>query len=985
MAIDRKSILLRLGFGVLAADLLLLCIPLLGLASRLEVNEAREQVSILSTADILVNTVETTIDKIDFCLITLEDGLENDIAMGRGINETRTMSVFARYEALLPGTMSLSVVMPDGSLRFARETPIKPLSASDQDYFRELRDDRHAGLAIGEVALDASSETKSIVFARRLKGPDASFAGVVQCTIDPEYFARQFALADSRALGLFALFGLDGHLFLSYPIPGENSKSLIDIIGSRRLAEALAENKKDSVYVSPARMPNNRWILGFSRSEKYPFAVAALRRGDDYLGNWKEMIALSAILLAVSFAFTYGLAFLYYSSWKRRRLFLEELMKEKATAQGYLDIANVMLGVLDSDDRIRLLNRRGCELLGYEEKEILGRKWFDTVVPPEEAETRKSLAWFNLNDKRDYYDAPESRIVLKDGSERYISFHISALRGASGELTGCLFSGEDVTEILRSRERERSSHEVLELIASGAGLPAILSFIAATFESTGHSDFCSIRIFDEKARRLSRGAAPSLPESFLSIIDRSELVESETSLQAELLSGRTVIVDDLQSHPFWAQAKEAAASVGLVSAWVKPVMGEGGELIASIAIYRKKRGRPTEDDLKRTDNASDTIRLAIEKRQALESLKESESRYRSIFELSAVSLWEEDITELRTMLGGLRSQGIVDLGSYLDDNPSFIVSAVESMRVVDVNEATLKLYGASSKAELGRSLWYPLEKVIIEGFRETLIAIFEGRHYLSFPSTTSAIDGRRLDILVFIYIPAEASPLQSILVSVFDITETVRASRDLETAVKEKEVLLKELQHRVKNTLVIVASLMDLDEARVEDPKAKDAFREAQGRILAMSAVYERLYRFDELGAVDLEAYLSELVNSIVSSYSSHEGKIRLIYNLSRVKIDVKRAISLGLIINELVTNVLKYAYPGETEGSLEIDLLSVESSIVLRVMDEGVGMPENFSPTTSESFGTKLVDLLVGQIDAAINYLPGKGTRIEIRFPERE
>jgi two-component sensor histidine kinase len=169
----------------------------------------------------------------------------------------------------------------------------------------------------------------------------------------------------------------------------------------------------------------------------------------------------------------------------------------------------------------------------------------------------------------------------------------------------------------------------------------------------------------------------------------------------------------------------------------------------------------------------------------------------------------------------------------------------------------------------------------------------------------------------------------------------------------------------------------------MEDEKAQIAFSEASNRVLAMSEVYERLYRSDEVSAVDLGGYINELATTLVGSSLGDASRVGLVLDAEPVAIDIKRAISLGLILNELVTNVLKYAFPGGRAGTLRIRLRSTEGSICLGVEDDGVGMPAGFDVAKSDSLGTKLVALLVEQLGASMRYLEGGGTRVEICFPE--
>lgn len=177
----------------------------------------------------------------------------------------------------------------------------------------------------------------------------------------------------------------------------------------------------------------------------------------------------------------------------------------------------------------------------------------------------------------------------------------------------------------------------------------------------------------------------------------------------------------------------------------------------------------------------------------------------------------------------------------------------------------------------------------------------------------------------------------------------------------EKEFLIKEIHHRVKNNLQILSSLLHLQSRQIADEAALDAVRESQNRVDAMSLLHQKLYMGDNLAAVDMPDYLPNLGNALLDSFGLDESeRVSIRYHVEPLRLDVDTAVPLGLIINELVTNSLKYAFPGDREGQVEITLKKDEAGrLLLNVADNGVGKDGVSTQAQGTSFGSKLVQML--------------------------
>ncbi len=209
-----------------------------------------------------------------------------------------------------------------------------------------------------------------------------------------------------------------------------------------------------------------------------------------------------------------------------------------------------------------------------------------------------------------------------------------------------------------------------------------------------------------------------------------------------------------------------------------------------------------------------------------------------------------------------------------------------------------------------------------------------------------------------------------------------RLTRILRKRNEEKEFLIKEIHHRVKNNLQVLSSLLYLQSKHIKDDAALDAVREGQNRVDAMGLIHQKLYMGDNMAAVEMGDYLRNLGDTLLDSFGLDEDRIKINYHVEPLHLDVDTAIPLGLIINELVTNSLKYAFPDERPGTLEISLWKNKNGqLCLKVADDGVGKAGAPELKNSTSFGTNLVQILSKKLKGAPQVQDGEGYATVIEF----
>jgi len=219
-----------------------------------------------------------------------------------------------------------------------------------------------------------------------------------------------------------------------------------------------------------------------------------------------------------------------------------------------------------------------------------------------------------------------------------------------------------------------------------------------------------------------------------------------------------------------------------------------------------------------------------------------------------------------------------------------------------------------------------------------------------------------------------------------EIVERKQAEERIKGSLREKEVLLKEIHHRVKNNLQVISSLLKLQAEYAWDEKDIVLFKESQNRIKAIALVHEKLYQSENLASVDLNEYINHLANALFRTYGVDTNRIALKIDVADVILGVVTAIPCGLIINELVSNSLKYAFPEGKKGEIKITLGSRnKGNIELTVSDNGIGMPKDLDSREAKSLGLKLVHILTDQLGGKLEVDRSEGTSIHIQFKKIE
>lgn len=228
-----------------------------------------------------------------------------------------------------------------------------------------------------------------------------------------------------------------------------------------------------------------------------------------------------------------------------------------------------------------------------------------------------------------------------------------------------------------------------------------------------------------------------------------------------------------------------------------------------------------------------------------------------------------------------------------------------------------------------------------------------------------------------------------------DITDRKQSEAQINASLREKDALLKETHHRVKNNLQVISSMLNMQSKQIGDRDARAAIAESQRRVRSMALIHEKLYRSDNLAGIDLADYVQDLVESLLDSYRTSADQVDMNIQAEQVYLGIDIAVPCGLILNELISNALKHGFPTDADrsstggrfpegkGEIRIGLhRNGDSRMILEVGDNGVGLPPGFDWTQTSSLGLQLVAVLADQLDGDVLLDRHGGTQFTITFP---
>lgn len=326
------------------------------------------------------------------------------------------------------------------------------------------------------------------------------------------------------------------------------------------------------------------------------------------------------------------------------------------------------------------------------------------------------------------------------------------------------------------------------------------------------------------------------------------------------------------------------------------------------------------------------------------------------------------------------------LESFFNNTSDAIIIADLELNILQVNKGFEKMYGLTTGEAVGKKLSTIPEQIVPET-KKLLNEVKAGNVITDHETIRRRKDGSLFDVSSTISPIKDASGNVVAFAGISrDITQRKRAEAEIRHSLKEKETLLREIHHRVKNNMQIISSLLRLQSKYVKNKEDVEIFKESHNRISSMSLIHEKLYQSRDFTNIDFNIYVRDLVKGLFHSYGIDESRINLKISVDNVPIGIDSAIPCGLIINELVTNSLKYAFPDGRKGEINIRLGVVgENEFELKISDNGIGIPEGIDFEKTDTLGLHLVKILSeNQLHGEISLARKNGTEFKINVKEQ-
>jgi PAS domain S-box-containing protein len=343
------------------------------------------------------------------------------------------------------------------------------------------------------------------------------------------------------------------------------------------------------------------------------------------------------------------------------------------------------------------------------------------------------------------------------------------------------------------------------------------------------------------------------------------------------------------------------------------------------------------------------------KKQAERKIKDQAAKINSIFESTAMLIWTLD----------------------------------HKMRITSFNENFAKTLFRQFGVEVQIGLQFPksIEPFVRDDLRKEMYSLYQkaldGKH-LRFEAPLMDKTGNVVWVESFLNpILIDNDKVFEISCLSHEITDKKVIEKQVRESLREKEILLQEVHHRVKNNLQVISSILNLQSSYVKDKNTLNILRESQNRIKSMSFIHESLYQTKDFSSIDFADYILSLSNNLIHSYNIGSGTVRLVTDFEKVFLNLDQAIPCGLIVNELLSNALKYAFTGNKKGVLNLSIKEKDNKVFLRIKDNGVGLPPEFKFEEADSLGLQLVFTLIEQLDGEVKFstAPNKGTDYLITF----
>ena len=603
----------------------------------------------------------------------------------------------------------------------------------------------------------------------------------------------------------------------------------------------------------------------------------------------------------------------------------------------------------DIESHVLSWNVGAERLYGYTAEEMIGRRLTEKFTSEQQAEGKQIHERILHGESLKNYETVRRR---KDGKDIIVSMSVSPIRDADGTPSGISLIARDITEHRQLENRWRESEARLRAIAEATPIPIIINTL-----DDGITRYGNPALADMMGLPLENLIGDRAASFYVYPSERAEIISELKAHRS--LRNYEVPLKRADGTPLWV-----SLSSELITFNDEPFV-----LTGFYDITMRKRVEERERAI------TQGLRAVVEAADELLGYDDLDTLYRR-----AVELAREKLRVERCAIFLLDPSQEYLWGTYGTD----VHGKTTDERWLRISAAphTQKFNASSLK-------WHTHlenEQTTIENGQIQVIGV--GWAVTTVIRTTAGPLGVFINDAAITHADLDEATQESIAIYcslLGQIIENKLAEKAVQESLKEKEVLIKEVHHRVKNNMQVIVSMINLQSGHITDPKALDIFRHTQYRVRAMALVHEKLYQSNNLAQIDFRDYIEHLASSLFHSYSPHTSKVTLRVDIGDVALSVDSAIPCGLIVNELISNALKYAFPDNRQGELIVRLREVNAGwIEMSVEDDGVGLPNELDLRNTDSLGMQLVYSLAKQVGGTLDLDRAHGTKFTLRFPIR-
>jgi len=609
--------------------------------------------------------------------------------------------------------------------------------------------------------------------------------------------------------------------------------------------------------------------------------------------------------------------------------------------------------IVEEDNLISLVNSETENIFGYKPEEVMGQKTWLEFVKPEYHGQMMEYQKLRHDTKNTAPDQYEFRLIDKNGEVKDIFANVCLIPGTGRTLASIL----DVTERNKALDKIKESENRYRTLAEAV------------------EEFVFIFDHEDRLEYINQYAADRLKVESSQLLgkQRRELVARKTyQLQSKYFERVFEKGDSIR--------REMELPLPHESLWLDsmliPLKNQEGIVEKVLVVSRDITDRKKHELLinrqyKILKCMGTILSKAITSEKEDELTKTSLNMCKDITESKFGFICEININkEFETLAV---SESVLER-EYPED-----IDIYPMLQELKTNETWNQLKQTKAPIIINQSLnpdenFLPENHPLLENFM--IVPLLRDGEFMGMIGLANKESG---------YDSSDAQDIETISTTIVETIMRKRAEQKLKTALKDKEMLVREIHHRTKNNLMIMASLLSLTSSDIKDEHARQIFKQIQTRTKSMALIHEKLYQSKESKQINFGDYIRYLAQDLFKSFLEDPDQVQLVMELEDLNLDINTAIPLGLILNELLTNSMKYAFPHGESGNIFIKFYKEGDDYIMMVNDDGVGLPTDLDINKTDTLGLQLVKSLIGQIDGEVMVNQESGTHITIKFQEED